>query len=79
MSPKCTLSALTVENRGQSDPQLLIYQTERKHFVRLTKTQLSTQEGVRRSKMYIGAHREAQDNNEGSFSQECQINRQFTF
>lgn len=43
MAPKCTLSALTEADRGQRGPQLLISQTERKHFVRLTKTQFTTQ------------------------------------
>lgn len=43
MAPKCTLSALTEEDRGQQGPQLLISETERKHFAGLTKTQVATQ------------------------------------
>lgn len=62
MAPKCTLSALTVEDRGQRDPPLLISQTERKHFVWRTKTQFTTQHtggGQRQQNVkyiYIAAH-----------------------
>lgn len=44
MAPKCTLSVRWQRRTGASvDPQLLISQTERKHFVWLTKTQFTTQ------------------------------------
>lgn len=54
MAPKCTLSALTEEDWGQHDLQLLIPQTERKQFVRLTKTQFTkkdTGRGQRQQKV----------------------------
>ncbi len=59
MAPKCTLSALTDEDRGQHDPRLLISQTERKHFVRLTKAQFATQHtggGQRQQKVKHSTH-----------------------